>query len=75
MIDGIEHVAENLVRVTKRSMLSGVMHSMELPIRSGQLHRWMDGALIQDAMPNLNAEQREFLITGITPSEWNEAFG
>jgi hypothetical protein len=48
---------------------------MELPIRSGQLHRWMDGALIQDAMPNLNAEQREFLITGITPSEWNEAFG
>jgi len=74
MIDAIEHIAENLIRVTATSMLSGNRSSMELPIRSGQLHRWLDGALIQDAMPNLNADQREFLMTGITPAEWDAMF-
>jgi hypothetical protein len=30
------------------------------------------GALIQDAFPMLNNEEREFLITGTTPKEWGE---
>jgi len=25
-------------------------------------------------MPNLSADEREFLMTGITPDEWDEAF-
>jgi len=75
MIDAIEHIAENMVRITKTSMLSGQQNCMDLPIREGQLDRWRGGALIQDAMPNLDADQREFLISGITPAEWNEAFG
>ena len=75
MIDAIEHIAENMVRITKTSMLSGQQGCMDLPIRQGQLDRWRNGALIQDAMPQLDADQREFLISGITPAEWNEAFG
>lgn len=31
---------------------------------------WMDGKLIQDAMPYLSAEDREYLITGMTPDDW-----
>ena len=75
MIDAIEHIAENTVRVTKTSMLSGQQSCMDLPIRQGQLDRGRNGALIQDAMPQLDTDQREFLISGITPAEWNEAFG
>jgi hypothetical protein len=30
--------------------------------------------LIQEAMPNLSADDREFIMTGITPEEWNSAF-
>jgi len=30
--------------------------------------------LIQVAFPNMNAEDREFLMTGITPAEWNKMF-
>ena len=75
MIDAIQHIAENMVRITKTSMLSGNMSTMDLPIRQGQLDRWLSGELIQNAMPNLNADQREFLMTGITPAEWNEMFG
>ena len=74
MIDAIEHVAENMVRITKTSMLSGLQRSMDLPVRQGHIDHWLGGALIQDAMPHLDADQREFLMTGITPAEWNEAF-
>lgn len=35
---------------------------------------WMNGKFVQDAFPTLTAEQREFLMTGITPTEWNEIF-
>lgn len=31
--------------------------------------------LIQDALPELNPDQREFLISGTTPEEWEELFG
>jgi hypothetical protein len=74
MIDAIEHVAENMVRITKTSMLSGLQSSMDLPVRQGHIDHWLGGALIQDAMPHLDADQREFLMTGITPAEWDEAF-
>ena len=75
MIDAIEHIAENMVRITKTSMLSGQQSCMDLPIRQGQLDRWRNGALIQDALGVVDADQREFLMTGITPAEWNEMHG
>ena len=39
-------------------------------------YKWIhEGKLAQDAFPFLAHEQREFLISGITPVEWNEMFG
>jgi hypothetical protein len=32
------------------------------------------GALIQVAFPDLTADQREFILTGITKDEWNILF-
>ena len=74
MIDAIEHVAENMVRITKTSMLSGLQRSMDLPVRQGHIDHWLGGAFLEDAMPHLDHDQREFLITGITPAEWDEVF-
>lgn len=72
----IDHIAENLVLVTKVSALSGKTNSMELPVRQGQIEYWQQsGDLIQNVFPHLDADQREFLMTGITPLEWNAAFG
>ena len=34
----------------------------------------MQGAYMQDAFSKLSAEEREFLMTGITPAEWNNIF-
>lgn len=37
--------------------------------------RWQAGELIQVAMPNLDADEREMLISGICPDCWDDTFG
>lgn len=42
---------------------------------SSKYMSWAHGRLlIQDAFPELDAEEREFIMTGVTPQEWNDAF-
>lgn len=35
---------------------------------------WQNGERIQDAFGFLSAEEREFILTGITPDEWKKMF-
>ena len=60
--------------VGKKSQLSGKSHEIEIDVSEKQITLWMEGALIQDVMPDLSPDEREFLMTGITPAEWDEAF-
>jgi len=72
----IEHISDGLVRVTMRSMFTGRLNSMELPLRQRQIEFWkLSGTPIQRVFPHLSADQREFLMTGVTPEEWTDAFG
>jgi len=72
----IEHIAENKVVVHKKSMVSGRLNSMLLPTTQGKIEYWIEsGKLIQDVMPDLSDDHREFLMSGITPREWNDMFG
>jgi hypothetical protein len=58
------------------SDLTGEVHCMDLDITDAQLELYDEfGVLLQDAFPNLTAEEREFIKTGITPEEWDEYFG
>lgn len=36
--------------------------------------RYDEGAKVQNAFSFLNEDQREFLMTGLTPEEWNYLF-
>ncbi len=39
------------------------------------MDRWeVQGMCVQDAFPTLNAGQREFLMTGMTPKVWDKTF-
>ena len=58
--------------ITRISPFDGVKRSIELPITEEQYLAWDNGELIQVAMPDLTLEQREFLITGLTPKCWVE---
>lgn len=63
------------MKITKRSMMTGKINTLEVPCTPEQIERWESGALIQEAMPNVPADLREFLMTGTTPDEWEEMFG
>jgi len=60
--------------VTRKSAISGKTNSLDLPITEEQIVRFETGELIQRAFPQLSAEQREFILTGITPEEWKATF-
>jgi len=66
-----------MLEVTKKSILSGKTNTMTLDITQEHLDMYeqVGGLLIQAVFPNLSAGEREFLISGITPEEWNNTFG
>ena len=57
-------------------MASGQTHTREINITEEQLKlvNEPNGALIQSVVPFLSADDREFLLTGITPEEWKALF-
>ena len=63
------------MQITRTSMISGNTNTMELNVTLEQIAQWENGMNIQQAMPDLSAEEREFVKTGMTPTEWNELFG
>lgn len=68
----------NEMKITKKSSLSGVEHTLDIDITSDELTRvemrFCTKELIQNIIPNVSLEEREFLMTGITQEEWDETF-
>lgn len=62
------------MNITRTSMLSGVTRTMWLPVTEEQISEWQNGGLIQNVFPDLTADQREFIMTGVTADEWDNAF-
>ena len=63
-------------KFVRRSALTDKVSSMMIDVSYAQVVAWEDsGELIQNAMPNLTANEREFLMTGITPEEWADICG
>jgi len=48
---------------------------MDLDVTPTQIQCWQEGELVQNVFPHLNPDEREFLMTGITPEEWATTFG
>jgi len=61
--------------ITRTSMFSGKTRTLEISVTQEQLDAWNSGVLIQEAMPHLSEDEREFIMTGITAEEWDNAFG
>lgn len=65
--------------VTKKSLATGKVHTRNIPAPAAAIGLWMsdspqDRPHVQTAFPGLSAEDREFLLTGITPEEWDAIF-
>ena len=76
MTNGTQKLMENktmALQITRTSMLSGIDRTKTFDITYDQYYAWYtEGELIQNAMPNLSASDREFIMTGMTDEEWND---
>jgi len=60
--------------IRRKSIISGIVREKEIAISEEEYRRWMDGELIQNVVPHLSADDREFIMTGNTPEEWDFLF-
>jgi hypothetical protein len=62
------------MEIFRISALTGVARVKDLDVTQEQLDLYENmGVLLQDAFPHLSDDDREFIKTGITPEEWDDA--
>lgn len=64
-------------RVTRRSPLTGQDNSMDLEVGGQKILDFYDNKIpgtIQSIFPELDATEREFLLTGYTQADWDRMF-
>jgi hypothetical protein len=57
----------------KTCSVTGQRYSVTVPIEAYEA--WRNGMVAQQAFPMLSADEREFLISGNTPAEYERIFG
>jgi hypothetical protein len=61
--------------VVRYSMFSGKFNKVILKLTEEQYDLWKrKRMLIQDALPHLDKDEREFLMSGYTPEDWEAMF-
>lgn len=64
------------MKIARPNPLTGATVYMEIDVDPETLKAWENGdGLIQDLMPQLTADEREFIITGITSDSWSKLLG
>ncbi len=72
-------VNDNIVELTRQNMF-GEEASRCFEAKWNEFvpnfQKWMrDEMLIQDAFPDFSADDREFIVSGLTPDAWDKIFG
>ncbi len=62
------------MEITRVSPVTGITNTIFIDVNIDQVLQWQHGALIQDVMPELSPDEREFIMSGITPTEWDQLF-
>lgn len=62
------------MEITRKSLISGIVRTKDLPITQEQLDRFNAGEYVQRVFPELPKEDREFILSGITKEEWDNTF-
>lgn len=65
---------EGTMIIAMCSTITGIAHFAELAITKEQVDTFSKGTKVQHAFPNLNIDEREFILSGIVPEEWNATF-
>ena len=63
------------MEITRTSLLTGKQNTLFIPgLTQSMLDAHAAGAMAQDAFEGISADLREFIMTGITPGEWDAHF-
>jgi len=62
------------MEITRTSVATDITRTVDMPITMAELLKYEGGASLHDAFPGLDADQREFILTGITADEWNNLY-
>lgn len=69
------------MKISRISNFTGEYNTREISITLDQYIDWQnarengESRFVQDEFGHLSVDDREFLISGVTPEEWSEAFG
>lgn len=58
--------------ITRINPFTGELNTRFIEVTQEQVDAWNNGMMIQDAMPNVSADDREFIKTGIT--DWDDFY-
>lgn len=61
--------------IARKSLSSGIVRTMDIPIDEESLQAYHDGGDVAKTLGKLNLHQREFVMSGMTRSEWIDVFG
>ena len=70
----VNPVSETQVRLIGPCIVTRKVYSIVVS-RQAAVNYFQLGMKIQDAFPKLSLEEREFLISGVSPEGWNQTFG
>ena len=62
----------NTMQATRVCQVTG--HTHVITVSQEAFDAWTKGALAQNVFPELTNGEREILISGFTPAEWEEIF-
>ena len=61
--------------ISRKSVISGITRTRYIPVNPDDYLAWKSGVgSVQELMPYLNDNDREFILSGITADEWEDAF-
>lgn len=67
------HIEGQTVKVSGTCTVTGKLYEVTVP--RSRYDEWRAGALIQNVLPHHTPDEREFLITKLTPDEFEQLFG
>ena len=79
----VNELQDGSILVTRPTIMGKVAsHIIRSPYNAHEIATWLSGKLgytprtvmIQEAFPEMSLEDREFLISGITPDVWSRMF-
>lgn len=63
------------MKISRTSPITDKVNEMEIDVTDQQMADYVSGkGLIQHIMPNISADEREFIMSGSTPDDWKAIF-